>query len=341
MSGLLIFISVVAGTISFLGLFHPPARKRSFYVWLASFLLLVIAVPKSTETQSTETNWSIHEYKILEAKNIDFLNRTRRTVRVTAPTAETDEDKIATLMDAVLEVHRKDYPQFIGAALLPFEGTFGILATIDYASDGCGVSGDDCTGEMWTNAYVSSSPLTSEQLDIGKEWASEEDRFRDPDGIVDDAGLKKFLAEKRGVDVDYISSELVGFITATIADKEIELPDDVKNRGAMSDAEKEKMEEMSCRYDIQCWGERHLGKAEIYCAPAIEKLAIFDHEWTDGFLESTFDRLSWGDKSTGVISYNGRKIKLQSEFGDWVPASYWCRYDPNTNEVSVEVYTGN
>ena len=56
MSGLLILISVITGTASFIALIRPlpglwlPTRKRAFAVWIVSFLLLGIGTPDSVET---------------------------------------------------------------------------------------------------------------------------------------------------------------------------------------------------------------------------------------------------------------------------------------------------
>ena len=66
---------------------------------------------------------------------------------------------------------------------------------------------------------------------------------------------------------------------------------------------------------------------------AIEKLALYDYEWTDGWLGAKFDSFAWKDRVAGTLAYRGSEIKFQNTFGAWRRASYWCDYDPNTQTV--------
>ena len=60
MTNLLVLISVVTGTLSFVALFRPfpklwmPTRKRALVIWLASFILLAIAAPEPETSEPAE-----------------------------------------------------------------------------------------------------------------------------------------------------------------------------------------------------------------------------------------------------------------------------------------------
>lgn len=78
--------------------------------------------------------------------------------------------------------------------------------------------------------------------------------------------------------------------------------------------------------------EKHLAEANTYCANRVERLAKYDFEWTDGWLELKFLRYLPSEKP-GVIIYMGDKIKFQNGFGAWQPYIYLCEFNTKTNTV--------
>lgn len=78
--------------------------------------------------------------------------------------------------------------------------------------------------------------------------------------------------------------------------------------------------------------EKHLAEANTYCANRVERLAQYDFEWTDGWLELKFPRYLPSEKP-GVIIYVGDKIKFQNGFGAWQPHIYVCEFNTTTNAV--------
>ena len=169
----------------------PPVREwvyahtgRSLPVWgrtLALVGLLAVVGESAPSDGTTPEAWTAHDYQIIENKDISVFGRVRRTVLILAPTALTRDDRIATLMEAVIQVHRDEgSPDFIDAALMPFEFESmlgGPLARINYAPDGCGVSGDGCTGDSWTDAQASDAQLTDQQVEIAYAWQLHRERF--------------------------------------------------------------------------------------------------------------------------------------------------------------------
>ena len=280
-----------------------------------------------------EADWTAHAYTVVREEDISSSIRIRRRLWIIAPTAQTPEARIATLMEAAIHVHRQSYPQFLLAFLLPFDTAEYAMARISYAPDGCEVSGSDCTGDMWTDAAASDGVVTATQLVIRKDWNANRDRFKDADGFVEEPRLYQFLADKHSVTTEAVRAEMLGFAEATWPGKTMELPDDLRTKGELTEEEQAKLTDVACRADLQCWGDKHSLLATRPCQLEIEKLALYDYEWTDGWLGVKFDSFAWKDREAGTLAYRGSEIKFQNAFGAWRRASYWCDYAPNTQTV--------
>lgn len=217
------------------------------------------------------------DYTLVKEKDHSFGNiRSRVTVEIEAPGAATDREKLEAMMAAAVDRHRKDWPDAVSARLWKnYEQDSVIQNSIDYAPDGCGWTGDDCTGDIWTDLY-------------------------------------------RG-----------------------DIPAELASWGHVTDEEKEAGEELACRQDLQCWGDKHSLKAIFACQPLIESSAKYDYEWTDGWLESKLSRFRWDDRAKGSLSYTGDKLKFQNGFGAWVRIVYWCHFDPVARTARVQVNLAN
>lgn len=80
-------------------------------------------------------------------------------------------------------------------------------------------------------------------------------------------------------------------------------------------------------------------KAIYPCQKAVEKLAKYDFEWTDGFLESKFDSYATKTPQPGVIRIFGDKIKFQNGFSAWQRVKYSCDYNVLTGQVYASATT--
>ena len=78
-----------------------------------------------------EPDWTAHAYTVVRDEDISSSIRIRRRLWIVAPTAQTPEARIATLMEAALQVHRQSYPQFLSAFLLPFDTADDAMARIN------------------------------------------------------------------------------------------------------------------------------------------------------------------------------------------------------------------
>jgi hypothetical protein len=68
-------------------------------------------------------------------------------------------------------------------------------------------------------------------------------------------------------------------------------------------------------------------KGTFYCQKSVEKLAKFDFEWTDGWLDTKFPSYLTKTQRPGVVVLVGDKIKFQNGFGAWQKVKYYCAYD--------------
>ncbi|MBC3435819.1 hypothetical protein HU735_10380 [Pseudomonas sp. BW16M2] len=110
-----------------------------------------------------------------------------------------------------------------------------------------------------------------------------------------------------------------------------------RHKDEIAAAEKQKVEQAeatkakvasACRHDLQCWAEKNQFDAIMACQPAIQQLAKFDYEWTDGMTTPIFSKLAWGDQKRGEIIYLGDEVKFQNGFGNFLRHKYACTFDP-------------
>jgi len=95
-------------------------------------------------------------------------------------------------------------------------------------------------------------------------------------------------------------------------------------------------EAAACWWNLNCWAEQNIGVALNRCKKPIQKAALYDFEWIDGFGESKFDQVLRVDKNKGVIKYLGDKLKMQNAFGAWSNMRYACDLDV-TNKVVLGI----
>jgi len=101
-------------------------------------------------------------------------------------------------------------------------------------------------------------------------------------------------------------------------------------------------EEAACRLELQCAGDKYSRYAGSSCPPHIERLAKYQHKWTDeGWFEQKFTHFQWKDRMGGVITFLGDKLRFQNGFGAWQNMVYECDFNVNTEEpVAVRVSAG-
>lgn len=94
-----------------------------------------------------------------------------------------------------------------------------------------------------------------------------------------------------------------------------------------------KVDDATCRKDLQCWSDKASIAAGVYCQEHVTKLAKFTSRWTDGTFESKFSHMRWLDQTQGTVTFLGDKIEFQNGFGAFQKHIYECDYDPSTKQV--------
>ena len=302
--------------------------------------VVVAKTPEEPDVPAVE--WIAHDFTIFKDEDISFSTRTRRRVTVVAPTALTPEDRIATLVEAALQSWQKHRSQYITMFLLPFESG-PTIARLDYAPDKCGISGRDCSNEVWTDAHASDAIITPEQEQIYLAWEDNRDNFMeiDPDfgfEAVNGDRLKAFLAKHFNTTPEDISKSYLAVSMVIAMQEKMTLPYALKRKGQLG---KQESEASACRASLQCWGDENITAASIYCPDHIERLAKYDYEWTDGLLGTKFSRFFWKDRENGVVTFIGDQIKFQNAYGTWIHHTYHCDWDPKNKKVlEVRAFDG-
>lgn len=90
-------------------------------------------------------------------------------------------------------------------------------------------------------------------------------------------------------------------------------------------------------HDDACFAEFFQYDASTVCREAVKKIAaqehVIDSRWTNFMLDPIFQRfvvVSWEKR---IIMYAGSSVEFQNALGNWIPHSYWCRYDGQKNQV--------
>ena len=96
-------------------------------------------------------------------------------------------------------------------------------------------------------------------------------------------------------------------------------------------------DDAECRQDAQCWGDKHHFDASYDCESYVEAQALYDHDWTNGWLDDKFPYWHWEDREAGIMTYTGSEVKFQNGFGAWQRMIYQCSYDTEIKTV-VDIY---
>ena len=60
------------------------------------------------------------------------------------------------------------------------------------------------------------------------------------------------------------------------------------------------------------------------CKRAIENFTRYDLRWTNGWLESVFDRWDRLAREEGHLVFAGERAEAQNSFGNWIRVNYEC-----------------
>lgn len=94
-----------------------------------------------------------------------------------------------------------------------------------------------------------------------------------------------------------------------------------------------KVDDASCRKDLQCMGDKYTIAAGVYCKDPVAKLGKYTARWTDGTFDMKFSRFRWLNKEQGTLTFIGDKIEFQNGFGAFQKHIYECDFNPVNNQV--------
>ena len=97
----------------------------------------------------------------------------------------------------------------------------------------------------------------------------------------------------------------------------------------------------SCSDDLQCWGNKAVEVGAWKCKREVEKDAVGDVRWTDGFGRPPFMRIGWDRKAAKLMTIIGDEVQFQNRFGAYINMTYSCVVDIYGQEVvSHSVHEG-
>lgn len=97
--------------------------------------------------------WRVLEYDVLRLEDMSSRIRSRMRLTIEVPEAKSNEERMATAMQAALDTSAGNPGVKYFALFIEIAADKAPLL-LGYATDGCGVSGSDCTGERWTDSSI-------------------------------------------------------------------------------------------------------------------------------------------------------------------------------------------
>lgn len=174
--------------------------------------------------------------------------------------------------------------------------------------------------------------------DDDKERIEEEEKFRAAARAKAEADAKKAEADAKSKKtatgcLGCLGVLFVFFLIGTFTSNQKSSSVPPRNSSATTSqtaAKTSSQDAANCQQDLGCLGEKHLVSASVRCKRQVEALAKYSAEWTDGFLEPKFSHYRWKNKSAGIVTYIGDKVKFQNGFGAWQNMVYECDFDTNS-----------
>lgn len=164
-------------------------------------------------------------YTVIGERDYSFNGRDRFGVFIHAPDAKTKLERAAVVRQAAIDLQKRTNADFTDATLEVADFSYhqgNVLAMADYAPDGCGVSGEDCTGDKF-KIEVSDAQVTSLQIDVLREWEKLKGQYRGEKGYLnleDEAKMTAVIAKKLGIAISDTKTPYTGMLKK-ISDDEL------------------------------------------------------------------------------------------------------------------------
>jgi len=100
-----------------------------------------------------------------------------------------------------------------------------------------------------------------------------------------------------------------------------------------------RLEEIECRKDLECWGERYSDSAQANCAVGFARAARWDARWWSYWDEDELTHVRWRSRREGVLEYyldNGG-VRLMCAFDPELPQRVKVQYGPAEGDEGIEL----
>ena len=93
------------------------------------------------------------DYRVVKENTSSFGNvRSRITIEIQVPGARSDRERLEAMMAAAIDRYRASRPDAVSVRLWDsYEADDNAWNRVVYAPDGCGWTGDKCTGALWSD----------------------------------------------------------------------------------------------------------------------------------------------------------------------------------------------
>lgn len=174
-------------------------------------LVLIILILMLPDPESSSLAGEAKDYKQVSYSDTSIGNRARGQVWIIAPDALSKEDRAATVWQAAQDLRKNYNADLMQVFLLPherFEG-YGIhYATALYVPDGCGISGQNCGGDVW-NIRSTERSIDEHDIQVWISWQDSAHEFTDQSsGIINEDALAAELADSFGLSQDEILNSM-------------------------------------------------------------------------------------------------------------------------------------
>jgi len=335
---LFFLLALVALTAGLLGLIKPSIIKqtsrgkafgKSMAAFIVFFIAFVIAIPKddNASDRTITIKAKAHAYKVIGARERSTKIRKGGEWHIVSK-AVSREDRVATMVVAAQnlfnEMNQASHASvrlFLDEELYKYG--FAQIGQLSYTPDGKGINGKEDV-KIW-NIRISDQEPTQEHIKIMRASGQNSNKFKDKDGLVVEDKLKSFLANKFKLSIEEIDEAAISILSTYPGEKDTYQYDEsmkyeiLGTKSSDSVKNPESFNMSACQRDLQCWGDKHSIAAAVICAPYIEKIAKYDFEWTDGLLDGKFPYFRWKNKTKGVLTYIGDKIRMVLELGNESP----------------------
>ncbi|GGO87322.1 hypothetical protein GCM10011348_40240 [Marinobacterium nitratireducens] len=100
-----------------------------------------------------------------------------------------------------------------------------------------------------------------------------------------------------------------------------------------------RLEEIECRKDLECWGERFSERAQRNCAVGFARAAQWDPRWWSYWDEDELTHVRWRSRRDGILEYylDNAGVRLMCAFDPELPQRVKVQYGPAVGDAGVEL----